>query len=49
MTQVAEYLKGMIVREGLKRGAPLNKPDFATLYTPGAKGYVDYPTLASAG
>jgi N-ethylmaleimide reductase len=22
---------------------PLNQPDFTTLYTPGAKGYVDYP------
>ncbi len=26
-------------------GAPLNKPDFTTLYTPGPKGYNDYPTL----
>lgn len=28
-----------------QRGATLNAPDFATLYTPGAKGYTDYPTL----
>lgn len=25
--------------------APLNAPDFATAYTPGGKGYTDYPTL----
>ncbi len=32
--------------ERIKRNAPLNPPDFATLYTPGAKGYNDYPILA---
>ena len=26
-------------------GAELNEPDVATFYSPGAKGYVDYPTL----
>jgi N-ethylmaleimide reductase len=31
--------------ERLKQGAPLNAPDFPTFYTPGAKGYTDYPTL----
>jgi N-ethylmaleimide reductase len=31
-----------------RTGAALNAPDFATLYTPGEKGYLDYPTLASA-
>jgi N-ethylmaleimide reductase len=25
--------------------AALNAPDAATFYTPGAKGYTDYPTL----
>ena len=25
--------------------APLNAPDMATFYTPGAKGYTDYPAL----
>jgi N-ethylmaleimide reductase len=25
--------------------APLNEPDFSTFYTPGAKGYTDYPAL----
>jgi N-ethylmaleimide reductase len=27
-------------------GAPLNAPDFNTFYTPGPKGYTDYPALA---
>jgi N-ethylmaleimide reductase len=27
-------------------GAPLNAPDADTFYTPGPKGYTDYPTLA---
>jgi len=30
----------------LERGLPLNAPDFATLYTPGPKGYTDYPTAS---
>ena len=29
----------------LKAGAALNAPDPSTFYTPGAKGYTDYPTL----
>jgi N-ethylmaleimide reductase len=29
-----------------KAGAALNAPDFSTLYTPGEKGYTDYPALA---
>ncbi len=28
-----------------KTGAPLNEPDMDTFYTPGPKGYTDYPTL----
>jgi N-ethylmaleimide reductase len=28
-------------------GAPLNTPDMATFYTPGPKGYTDYPSLAA--
>nr|WP_295083956.1 alkene reductase [uncultured Roseateles sp.] len=28
-----------------KAGAALNAPDASTFYTPGAKGYTDYPTL----
>jgi 2,4-dienoyl-CoA reductase-like NADH-dependent reductase (Old Yellow Enzyme family) len=31
--------------ERLKQGAPLNEPDPATFYTPGEKGYNDYPKL----
>lgn len=29
----------------LQEGAPLNQPDFATFYTPGPRGYTDYPRL----
>ena len=29
----------------IEKGAPLNPVDFTTLYSPDAKGYVDYPTL----
>lgn len=32
--------------ERLKTGAELNQPDFSTFYTPGEKGYTDYPVLA---
>jgi N-ethylmaleimide reductase len=28
-----------------KIGAPVNAPDMGTFYTPGAKGYTDYPVL----
>ena len=30
----------------LERGLPLNAPEFATFYTPGPKGYIDYPTAS---
>jgi N-ethylmaleimide reductase len=33
--------------ERIRRGAPLNEPDVATFYTPGPKGYIDYPLLAA--
>jgi N-ethylmaleimide reductase len=29
----------------MKAGAPLNAPDMSTFYTPGPKGYTDYPAL----
>jgi N-ethylmaleimide reductase len=29
----------------MKTDAPLNAPDMSTFYTPGAKGYIDYPAL----
>ena len=35
--------------ERVRRGAPFNAVDNSTLYTPGAKGYTDYPTLAETG
>jgi len=31
--------------ERMKADAPINPPDMDTLYTPGAKGYTDYPTM----
>jgi N-ethylmaleimide reductase len=33
--------------ERIKTNAALNPVDFNTLYTPGAKGYTDYPVLKS--
>ena len=30
----------------LRAAAPLNEPDMATFYTPGPRGYTDYPALA---
>ena len=32
--------------ERFKTDAPLNQPDQATFYTPGEKGYTDYPTIS---
>ncbi|MDX6766622.1 MAG: alkene reductase [Candidatus Methylacidiphilales bacterium] len=32
--------------ERFRRNAPLNEPDESTFYSPGPKGYTDYPTLA---
>jgi N-ethylmaleimide reductase len=31
----------------MRKGAPLNAPDEATFYVPGAKGYTDYPAMAT--
>jgi N-ethylmaleimide reductase len=31
----------------LREDQPFNAPDFATFYTPGEQGYLDYPTLAA--
>ena len=33
--------------ERMRAGAALNAPDMDTFYTPGAKGYTDYPALSS--
>jgi len=42
------YLANPDLAERLKGGFKLNKPDTATFYTPGEKGYTDYPALAAA-
>lgn len=39
------YLANPDLPARLKAGAELNAPDFETFYTPGPKGYTDYPTL----
>lgn len=31
----------------MRNGGPLNAPDMSTFYTPGEKGYTDYPALAA--
>ena len=31
----------------MRSDAPLNAVDMATFYTPGPKGYTDYPALAA--
>ena len=37
------FLANPTLPEKLKTGAKLNDPDMATFYTPGPKGYTDYP------
>ena len=32
----------------IETGAALNEPDYNTFYTPGAVGYIDYPSLVLA-
>lgn len=39
------FLANPDLMERFRRGAAMNPPDFATLYSPGVKGYLDYPTL----
>jgi N-ethylmaleimide reductase len=43
------YIANPDLVERFRRGAELAAVDFATLYTPGPKGYIDYPALESAG
>ncbi len=40
------FLSNPDLVERFKTGAPLNQTDFSTFYTPGEKGYTDYPVLA---
>lgn len=42
------FLANPDLPERLRRDAPLNTPDQATFFTPGARGYTDYPTLDAA-
>jgi N-ethylmaleimide reductase len=42
------FLDNPDLPERFRRGAPLNAPDPATFYTPGARGYTDYPALAES-
>jgi N-ethylmaleimide reductase len=39
------YLANPDLPERIKAGATLNVPDSSTFYTPGPKGYTDYPTM----
>ena len=39
------FLANSDLVERWKKGAAENEPDMATFYTPGEKGYTDYPTL----
>ena len=39
------FLANPDLPERFRKGAALNAPDKATFYTPGEKGYTDYPTL----
>ncbi len=41
------FLANPDLLERMRRGEALNEPDPATFYTPGARGYTDYPALAA--
>ncbi|OGT91111.1 MAG: alkene reductase [Gammaproteobacteria bacterium RIFOXYD12_FULL_61_37] len=43
------FLANPDLPERFRQGAALNIPDKATFYTPGAKGYTDYPALSATG
>jgi N-ethylmaleimide reductase len=40
-----KFLANPDLPERIRRGAPLNEPDKSTFYTPGERGYTDYPRL----
>jgi len=40
------FLSNPDLVDRFRENAPLNEPDRTTFYTPGAKGYIDYPTLS---
>jgi N-ethylmaleimide reductase len=39
------FLANPDLPERIRCGAPLNEPDPSTFYSPGPKGYTDYPAL----
>lgn len=39
------FLANPDLPERFRRGAALNAPDSSTFYTPGPRGYTDYPVL----
>ena len=43
------YLANADLVNKMKHDLPLNAPDFGTFYTPGEKGYTDYPIAEMAG
>ena len=40
-----KFISNPDLPERFRRGVPLNEPDQATFYTPGERGYTDYPAL----
>jgi N-ethylmaleimide reductase len=42
------FLANPDLPERIKVGAPLNAPDPSTFYTPGARGYIDYPRMQNS-
>jgi len=40
-----KFLANPVLPERFRRDAPLNEPDKSTFYSPGERGYTDYPTL----
>lgn len=40
------FLANPDLPERFRQGAPLNTPDKNTFYSPGAEGYIDYPSLS---
>jgi N-ethylmaleimide reductase len=41
-----QYISNPDLVERVRAGVPLAQPDQSTFYSPGAKGYTDYPTMA---
>jgi N-ethylmaleimide reductase len=41
------FLANPDLPERYRKGAKLNEPDMATFYTPGEKGYTDYPRMGA--